>query len=139
MKEIKPSTCTQFPVGCKVKITRSGHSYTTYAEMIRFMGLDMQDYRISDTVLRDGDVCTVVAKALHGDGYDGEVLAVRFGDGSRGPVGLIRALGVVEYEVSKNVLTESTIAQLKAELATVKAKLWDVEQKLKKIVAVATE
>jgi hypothetical protein len=34
---------------------------------------------------------------------------------------------------------DTTVEELKAELATVKAKLWDAEQKLKKITAVAAE
>jgi hypothetical protein len=200
-REIKPSTCTQFPIGAKVKIIGSGHCYSGYRDMARYMNLDI---RLPNNPFKNGQVGTVVAKAMHECEDNGEVLAVRV----EGGIGLMAARGVVEYEEplkaidmkdmvvgqvvrltsngngyhdhwkfkvgeeytvgndkyhtgpinpegntpSRNwadwewVLVsdvpaepEPTVEELKAELATVKAKLWEAEWKLNKIVEVAKD
>lgn len=136
MKLIKPSTCTQLPIGSKVKIIDKGQVCTTYKNMVTHMKLHELggSYVGGINPLRDGDVATVIAKAMHEEDHYGEILAVRFG--ANGPVALILARGVVEFEP---VAPAPTVEQLKVEVATLKAKLWDAEQKLKKMVAIATE
>lgn len=129
-REIKPSTCTIFPIGAKVKITNSGRCYSTYKQMSEYMGIT---HKHAFNPFRNGDVGTVVAKAMHESIGYGEVLAVRVAEG----VALIGANGVVEYE--EPVALQPTIEQLKVEIVTLKAKLWDAEWKLRKIVEVVKE
>jgi hypothetical protein len=203
-REIKPSNCTQFPIGAKVKITHSGRCYSGYRDMAEYMRLNIQ---LPSNPFRNGDVGVVVAKAMHEYESSGEVLAVRLDNGS---IGLMAVSGVVEYEEplkaidmkdmvvgqvvrlvdegrdghkhwhfvaggeytvrkdeynctgpaspkSGNVPSrnwaewkwvlvsdvpaepEPTVEELKAELATVKAKLWEAEWKLNKISEVAKD
>lgn len=202
-REITPSTCTKFPIGTKVKIINSGHCYSGYRDMARYMNLDM---RIGRNPFRNGDVGVVVAKAMHEYESSGEVLAVRLDDGN---IGLMDTKGVEyvetlkaidmkdmvvgqvvrlvdegrgghkhwhfvaggEYTVRKDdynctgpaspksghvpsrnwagwewvlvsdvpVEPEPTVEELKAELAAIKAKLWEAEWKLNKITSVIAD
>lgn len=125
-KEIKPSTCTIFPIGSKVKITNSGRCYSGYKDMSAYLGLDHN----SANPFRNGEVGVVIGKAMHESIHYGEVLAVRVAGG----VALIGVNGVAEYEEPKPAVSE--LEALKTELATVKAKLWEAEWKLNKIVDV---
>lgn len=127
-REIKPSTCTNFPMFSKVKIGNTGHSYTTYRDMFTYMGLT----KLNFNPFVYGEIGVVVGKAMHeSEGY-GEVLAVRVAAG----VGLIAAKGVNKYEAPKPA--EPSYQELVTELVTLKAQLWEAEQKLKKVVEVAS-
>ena len=95
MRQIKPSTSTQFPVGSKVRVLNSGHCYSGYKDMARYMGVDV---RIPSNPFLNGEIGEVVAKALHEDG-EREVLAVRVERG----IGLIDVKGVVEHEELKPI------------------------------------
>jgi hypothetical protein len=134
-RTIKPSTNTEFAIGTKVKIVNSGHCYSGYKDMATYMGLNL---RFPLNPFRNGDVGHVIAIAQHESSGYGDVIAVRIGSkgNSNGPIGLMNPQGVI---VVKPVILEPTVAELKVELAMVKAKLWDAEQKLKKMVDIATE
>lgn len=129
-REIKPSNCTHFPVGAKVKITNSGRCYSTYRDMYEYMGLTC---KMGFNPFNNGEIGIVVAKAIHESEHCGEVLAVRV----EGGVALIGATGVTHYEAP--VVKEPTVDELKAELAATKAKLWEAEWKLAKIIEVASK
>ena len=193
MRQIKPSTSTQFPVGSKVRVLNSGHCYSGYRDMARYLNIDIN---IGANPFYNGEIGVVVAKALHEDG-ERTVLAVRVKRG----IGLIDTNGVVEHEeivatislkdlkkgmrvklISDNrehrhwgfkigevytvgkseygyagptnpngqipstdwghwkwevmPVPEPTVEELKAELASVKAKLWEAQWKLDKITSV---
>lgn len=96
-RQIKPSTCTHFPVGSKVKITSSGKCYSTYKDMAVYMGVGVV-YENGKNPFANGDIGVVVAKATHESSHYGEVLAVRVADGR---IGLIGANGVATHEELK--------------------------------------
>lgn len=129
MGYIKASTDTQFPVGKKVKITDKGQSFTTYKAMVNYMsrdGVDMKEYTAGFNHFRNDDVGTVVGKAMHEDEHYGEVLAVK---NSSGSVGLIRAVGVVEFEepvvIGKPKLDKYELAPLTPEATERLSKYFD--------------
>lgn len=92
---IQASKSTQFPVGSKVRILNSGHCYSGYAAMAKYMDLTI---KIPCNPFITGEIGTVVAKAMHENG-EREVLAVRVERG----IGLIDVKGVVEHEEPKVV------------------------------------
>lgn len=98
-RQIKPSTSTQFPVGSKVKITNSGHCYSTYKDMAQYLGIE-DTYKWGKNPFNQGDIGVVVARATHETSSYGEVFAVKVGD----KVGMIGYRGLVEHEELKPIL-----------------------------------
>jgi hypothetical protein len=88
-REIKPSTSTKFPVGSKVKVLNTGHCYSGYQDMAKYMCLNIH---MPFNPFVSGEVGTVIAKAQH-ENLNTDVLAVRVERG----IGLIDVKGVVEH------------------------------------------
>lgn len=98
-REITPASSTQFPVGSKVKITNSGHCYSTYKDMASYLGIE-DTYKWGKNPFNQGDIGIVVARATHETSSYGEVFAVKVGD----EVGMIGYQGLVEHEELKPIL-----------------------------------
>lgn len=131
MSIIKPTHFTRFPAGTKVVVTDTGETFSTYKDMADFIGLS--GYVDGISPFKHGNVGIVIGSGLHHNDRYGEVLGIQL-EGSD-VQGLISTLGV---EV-KEFIEVGELAAVKVELAETKAKLWDAEQKLKKIAAVAAE
>lgn len=94
-REIKPSTCTKFPVGTKVKIVSSGHTYTGYTPAADFMGVKIP---AGINPFRNGNIGVVVAKATH-EYEDIEIVAIKVITGvCEGQIGIMNHKGFVAVE-----------------------------------------
>lgn len=117
------------PIGSTVKITDSGQVYSHFQSMADLMGLTNFVDGEGPLSNGEGQLCVVVGKGIHYRESDGELLGLELQGGRQGLIG-IRGVSLVSLPEDKDY------DKLKAELVTVKAKLWEAEWKLRKITEV---
>lgn len=118
MRTPTKSQDTTMPIGSIVRVTNSGHGYSTYADMARFMKLskwEEQDY--SQRNPKEDTVYTVIAKGVHEHSQYGEVLGLEDKEGNQVMIG-ISGVKLVQRSV---LSVTSQVAALEAQLATVTA------------------
>lgn len=109
---------TTIPVGSTVKIIDSGECYGTYDAMARYMGLPrFLEQSMPARHTKDGEVFTVIAKALHERQYEGELLGLVDAAG-REAIMNIKGVELVSQPRSLITLAEQ-VATLEANLKAI--------------------
>ncbi|ATW58316.1 hypothetical protein CNR37_00109 [Pseudomonas phage ventosus] len=105
---------TTIPVGSTVKIVVHGECYSTYAAMANFMGLKKWNSQpMPERRSQDGQVYTVVAKALHEREVEGELVGLEDSEGRQ----VIMSLKGVELVTPPTL--SGQVAKLEEQLAAV--------------------
>lgn len=97
MGQITKATRSIYKAGDVVTVTDTGQCYTTYRDMVSYLGL--ANFEWGKHPLAEGDKVTVIASAMHESVEFGEVVAVRTADGKDA---LIGARGISEPIIVKD-------------------------------------
>lgn len=137
MAEPTHSKDTTIPLGSVVRVTDNGQGYSTYAAMAKFMNLSNWGVNGSPSRYpKEGDTYHVVAKGVHENGFDGEVLGLQREDGKQCMIG-IRGVQLVAAPQSSNLSVQ--VAALEGELVALKAERDELRDKLANIIRLASE